>query len=98
MPSLSRTGNKIQSVRVPPFKTLLCAICFWLIASFSPMVEAAPGDMPAGFPQIQLPTKMRGEEAIAAVGANMRALAASYKTTEAELTGRIRKDHDLWLD
>src|SRR5258706_1658159 len=98
MPSHSRTGNITQSWCFPTLLIFVCAISFWLIAGFASVAAAAPSDLPAGFPEVQLPAKMRGEEAIAAVGAKMEALAAFYKTTVAELKARIRNDRDLWLD
>lgn len=70
-------------------------LCFFHLAGVFAAVSA---EMPANFPQINLPSKLRGDAAIAALGNKIPALAAFYRTTEAELKNRLRRDKMLWVD
>src|SRR6266446_6420608 len=64
-----------------------------LSASASP-----PGNTPLDFPDVQLPSKSRGEAAISALGTKLPAVAAFYHITASELQNRLRNEHSLWVD
>ncbi|MEO7297304.1 MAG: autotransporter-associated beta strand repeat-containing protein [Verrucomicrobiota bacterium] len=51
-----------------------------------------------GFPDIQLPKKVRGEAAISSLGNRLGAIAARYGKTDLELKDLLRRDHSLWVD
>ncbi len=61
-------------------------------------LEAAPADLPAGFPEVALKSKARGEVAISALGNKMAGIAAFHRMSEGELKRILRKDKSLWVD
>ena len=59
---------------------------------------AQPADIPADFPTVRLPAKMRGDAAISALGNKLPAVAAFYHLTAPELRSRLRTEESLWVD
>ena len=64
----------------------------------SRVIAAPPPDVRPEFPDIKLPNRMRGEEALDAIGSKLSEMAAYYKTTPGELRQRMQRDKSLWVD
>src|SRR4051794_20007988 len=76
-----------------------CALIVFLIALFFTLkANAAPADLPTGFPVLVLKGKAHGEEAVASLGNYLPAIAAFYHVKEAELKKLLREDKMLWID
>ncbi len=80
----------------------LAIFAFWLLLGFLflqiPLLAAPPEGLPAGFPEVQMPGKLRGEAAISALGNHLPEIAAFYRTTAEELRNRLLREHSLWVD
>src|SRR5215203_2243951 len=87
-----RTSGRAKLARFP----------FWLLLGFIflqiPLLAAPPEGLPAGFPEVQVPGKLHGEAAIAALGNHLPEIAAFYHTTGEELRNRLLREHSLWVD
>src|SRR5262245_36151435 len=71
---------------------------FALVLAQNTVFSAIPEDIPVDFPRVQLPAKVRGQEAVNALGNQLPAVAAYYRMSAAELRGRLLRDRDLWVN
>ncbi|QSX37654.1 PKD domain-containing protein [Shewanella sedimentimangrovi] len=78
-----------------PLTTLvLLGLSLWPLTANS----ANPPPNQRIFPQLSLPTKAQGEQAIAALGAKLPEVAAWYGMSPDEFARELRSDATLWLD
>ncbi len=93
--NIIRRGGRLSAVSVLSLSVMLPA----------GNVVAAPPEVPRGatpatrvFPQLNLPGRVYGEEAITALGVELPNVAAFYGMSTASFARMLRKDSSVWLD
>lgn len=95
-----REAREEQNTGKSCLKTSHFVILLAALILVSPSARAQTKNAPErpSFPKLRLARHFQGEEAIAALGANLPAVAAFYHKTPEELQNLLRREKDLHLD
>lgn len=96
----NRTQTHINRSGQPSPRLTLVSGLFAMMASMNALA-APPIDINPGkpdFPPVQISQRMRGEQAIQALGSKLTEVAAWYRMSPEKLTEILRKDPSAWLD